>query len=140
MKLFFSQQNPQRIISSLLVVWLSGFVFLFCCGTMEVQAKGEFCPLAKAKSHCDKAKNDDSAILLEQSGNETFDCCGFLPAVFDKTRKVEKNQQPANIINRVKVDRPQFFLVKSEYETHGIYHPPFLNQEKTFIVNCVFRI
>jgi len=140
MKSFFSRQNPQRIISSLLVVWLSGLVFLFCCGTMEAQARGEFCPLAKAKSHCDKSKNDDSAIVLEQSGNVTFDCCGFLPAVFDKTRKVEKNQQPANVADKIKIDRPQFFLVKSKYETDGIYHPPILNQEKAFIVNCVFRI
>jgi len=143
MKFFFLQQNPQRIVSSLLVVWLSGFVFLFCCGTMEVQAKDEFCPLAKAKSHCDKSRNeksDDSAISLKQSENEKYDCCGFLSAVFDKARKIEKTPQTATIADKVKVHRPQFSPVANSFEIAGIYHAPIYNQEKIFIKNCVFRI
>ncbi|HEY0656948.1 MAG TPA: hypothetical protein VGD05_00660 [Pyrinomonadaceae bacterium] len=146
MKSFFSRQNPQRLVSSLLVVWLSGFVLLFCCGAMEVQAKTDFCPLAKAKSHCDKSKETkkadtgDSAIYLNKSENEKFDCCGFLPAVFDKARKVEKNPQTANVAGKVKVERPRFFLVANSFEIAEIYHAPILYQEKTFIKNCVFRI
>ena len=146
MKSFFSQQNPQKIVSSLLVVWLSGFVLLFCCGAMEVQAKTDFCPLAEAKSHCDKskeakeAKNDDSAVSLRKSENEKFDCCGFLPAIFDKARKVEKNPQTANITGKVKVERPRFSRVANSFEIAEIYHAPLLYNEKTFIKNCVFRI
>src|SRR5687767_8734721 len=111
MNSIFPQQKSRKIISSLLVVWLSGFVFLFCCGAMETRANEEFCPLAKAKSHCnksEKSKTDDSAILLEQSDNKKYDCCGFLPAVFDKARKIEKNLQAANVTSKVKVERPQF--------------------------------
>ena len=143
MKFFFSRQNPQKIISSLLIIWLSGFVFLFCCGTMEVQAKGEFCPLAKAKSHCDKSeksKTDDSAILLKQSENEKYDCCGFLSAVFDKARKIESNSQTAIITDKVKVERPQFSLIANSFEIAGIYYAPSYSQGKIFIKNCVFRI
>lgn len=143
MKLFFSQQNPQKFVSGLLVVWLSGFVFLFCCGAMEVQAKTEFCPLAKAKSHCDKskkAKTDDSTVLLKQPENEEYDCCGFLPAIFDKARKIESNLQTASIADKVKIESPRFSPVVNGFEIAGIYHAPIYNREKIFIRNCVFRI
>jgi hypothetical protein len=140
MKFFFSRQKPQKIISSLLVIWLSGLVFLFCCGTMEVQAKGEFCPLAKAKSHCDKAKTDDSVVLLKQSENENYDCCGFLSAVFDKARKIESNSQTAIITDKVRVERPQFSPVADSFEIAAIYFAPSYSQGKVFIKNCVFRI
>ncbi len=147
MKSLFSRQNPQRFVSSLLVVWLSGFVLLFCCGAaMEVQAKTDFCPLAKAKSHCDKSKEakkaetDDSAIYLNKSEKDNFDCCAFLPAIFDKARKIESNQQTANIAGKVKVERPRFSLVANNFEIAEIYHAPIYNREKIFIVNCIFRI
>jgi len=140
MKAFFSRQNPQKFVSSLLIVWLSGFVLLFCCGMMEVQAKTEFCPLAKAKSHCDKSKTDDSATSLNLSENETFDCCGFLPAVFDKARKIEKDPQTANIADKVKVERLRFSPVANSFEIAGIYRSPIYDREKIFIRNCVFRI
>ncbi len=143
MKSFFSQQNPQRLISSLLVVWLSGFVFLFCCGAVEVQAKTEFCPLAKAKSHCDKSEKSetgDSAISLNQTDNENYDCCGFLPAIFDKARKIESNLQTASIADKVKIESLRFSPVVNGFEIAGIYHAPIYNREKIFIRNCVFRI
>lgn len=140
MKAFFSRQNPQRIVSSLLVVWLSGLVFLFCCGAMEVQAKTEFCPLAKGKSHCDKAKIGDSAFLLKQSENEVFDCCGFLPAVFDKARKIEKTLQAAKIADKIKIESPRFSAAANNFEAIEIYYSPIYDREKIFIRNCVFRI
>jgi hypothetical protein len=136
----FSQQNPKKIISSLLVVWLSGFVFLFCCGTMEVKAQTESCPLAKAKRHCDKAETGNSAFSLKQTSGEAFGCCGFLPAVFDKARKIEKNHQTANVSDKVKIERPRFSPVKREFAVAETYRPPILSQEKTFIKNCIFRI
>ena len=110
---------------------------------METRANEEFCPLAKAKSHCnksEKSKTDDSAILLEQSDNKKYDCCGFLPAVFDKARKIEKNPQAANVTSKVKVERPQFSGVVNDFEIAAVYHSPNKNREKLFIKNCVFRI
>ena len=38
MNAFFAQQKTRKITSSLLVVWLSGFVLLFCCAAMEARA------------------------------------------------------------------------------------------------------
>lgn len=107
---------------------------------MEVQAKTEFCPLAKGKSHCDKSKTDNAAFSLKQTENEIFDCCGFLPAVFDKARKIEKNLQTANIGDKVKVERPHFLPVVNNFEIAGVYCSPIYNRERIFIKNCVFRI
>jgi len=127
-----------------MVFWLSGVLFLFCCGTMQAQARdAEFCPLAKkGQSHCHKAKsgNADLPNFSKQSDNLNFDCCGFLPAVFDKTRKIEKNQQVALPVAKIKVDLPKLFFVKNDFETVANYRPLVLSQNKIFIKNCIFRI
>ena len=152
MKSFFSRQNPQRLVSSLLVIWLSGFVLLFCCGAMEVKAKTVFCPLAEAKSHCDKseksekskeakkAETDDSAVYLNKSENEKFDCCGFLPAIFDKARKVEKNQQPAIIASTAKIQTPKFTFVSQSFKSPTVYQPIIRDRGGAYLKNRVFRI
>jgi hypothetical protein len=140
MKFLFSQQNTQEIISSLLVVWLSGFVFLFCCGTTEIEAKDNFCPLSKAKKHCDKSETGSSSDSLRQASNEDFDCCGFLPAVFDKARKIEKNPATANLSGEIKIESVKFSSVKIENAVAEIYQPPIFYKEKTFIKNCVLLI
>jgi hypothetical protein len=140
----FSAKSATKPIAAFMVFWLSGVLFLFCCGTMQAQARGaEFCPLAaKGQSHCNKAKsgNADLPNFSKQSDNLNFDCCGFLPAVFDKTRKIEKNQQIALPVAKVKVDSPKLFLVKHDFETVANYRPLVLNQNKIFIKNCIFRI
>jgi hypothetical protein len=138
-----SAKSATKSIAAFMVFWLSGILFLLCCGTMQAQAKdAEFCPLAaKGKSHCDKAKKDnDLPVVSKQSDNLNFDCCGFLPAVFDKTRKIEKNQQIALPVAKIKVDSPIFSLVENNFEVAAGYRPPILRQERIFIKNCIFRI
>lgn len=138
---FFAQQKTRKILSSLLTVWLSGFVLLFCCGVMEARAEADVCPLTKAKSHCDKtAQAKTDAPIFSADSDLRFDCCGFLPAVFDKARKIEKNQQTASIAERVKIERPLFSFVKDDSPGANFYRPPPFQQKKIFIANRVFRI
>ena len=137
----FSKAKVQRIMSASLAVWLSGFVLLFCCGTMEATAaETEFCPLAKAQKHCNKPKVDENQPTFSGESDSTFDCCNFLPAVFDKVRKLEKIQQAAQIVAQIKIERPQIFSIKKDFEISEIYRPPILTNQKIFIKNCVFRI
>ena len=127
-------------MSGLLALWLSGLVLLFCCGMMEAPATAEFCPLAKAGSHCDKAKTQTNSPTFSSESNLRFDCCGFLPAVFDKVRKLEKNQQTAQVPDKLKINLPRFSFAERDFQTAEIYQSPDFNQEKIFIKNCVFRI
>ena len=137
---FFAQHKTRKITSSLLVVWLSGFVLLFCCAAMETRAETEFCPLAKAKSHCDKtdkAKTGEPTLANVLTSN--LDCCGFLPAVFDKTRKIEKAPQIVGV-NQVKIEAPRFSSAERHFAVAEFYRPPEFYQKKIFIQNCVYRI
>jgi hypothetical protein len=139
-----SAKSATKTIAAFMVFWLSGVLFLFCCGTMQAQARdAEFCPLAqKGQSHCNKAKSgvSDFSTVSKQSDNLNFDCCGFLPAVFDKTRKIEKNQQAALPVAKVKVDLPKFSFTENNFEATADYRSPVLKQGKIFIKNCIFRI
>ena len=138
---FFSQKKTKQIISGLLAVWLSGFVLLFCCGAMQTTAAKEICPLAKAGNHCDKTKSEtNSTTFSSESDNQNFDCCAFLPALFEKARKLEKSQQSAQVPDKLKFDAPRFSFAENDFQVAEIYHPPEFNQEKIFIKNCVFRI
>jgi hypothetical protein len=136
------KKHTTKTIAAFMVFWLSGVLFLFCCGTMQAQ-DAEFCPLAaKGQSHCDKAakKDDRKPSVSKQTDNLNFDCCGFLPAVFDKTRKIEKTQQTAPPVAKIKVDSPRFSLVENDFQAAANYRAAVLNQNKIFIKNCVFRI
>lgn len=130
-----------KTIAAFMVFWLSGVLFLLCCGTMTAQAsEKEFCPLAgKGQSHCDKAKAV-SPTFTKDSDNLKLDCCGFLPAVFDKTRKLEKIAQIAQPADKIKVDLPIFAATENSFPITANYHPPVLRHEKIFIKNCIFRI
>ncbi len=141
MNSIFSQQRTRKVMSGLLAAWMSGFVFLFCCGPLEAQAKAEeFCPLAKAKSHCDKSNEKTDAPVFSGDSNSKFECCGFLPAVFDKVRKLEKNQQTAYVAEKIKIEKPEVSFVRKDFENVNFYRPPPLYEEKIFIKNCIFRI
>lgn len=141
MKSLFAK-TATHAIAAFMVFWLSGVLFLLCCGTMQGQAESEFCPLAaKGRSHCDRAKKDSGLpSFSKESGNLKMDCCGFLPAVFDKTRKIEKIEQVAQPADKIKVDLPKFSFTKNEFRVVADYNPPVSKWEKIFIKNCVFRI
>lgn len=129
-------------VTGFMAVWLSGVIFLLCCSTMSGKAMdAEFCPLAKMSAHCDKSKASNSAAaFVEDTEKNKVDCCAFLPAVFDKARKVERNQQPA-------VTTPKFSplsfvspqIAKSTPISRAfLAHLP--DGQHSFIKNCVFRL
>lgn len=105
-----------------------------------MSAETEFCPLAKSANHCNKTTNDQNELSFSGESGFEFDCCNFLPAVFDKVRKVEKNQQLAQIADKIRVETPQFFVIEKEFEIAKNYRSPILANQGIFIKNCVFRI
>jgi hypothetical protein len=132
----------QRIISGALVIWLSGVVLLFCCGNMQARvSEADSCPLAKA-GHCDKQAVSENAVDFASFQRETgaFDCCGFLPKVFDKARKIEKIPQPATAATVAKISAPKFSFVVQRVESPKVYQPAIRNRGSTYLKNCVFRI
>jgi hypothetical protein len=134
------RKSTKLSIAAFMALWLSGFLFLFCPQMPAMTAK-EFCPLGKGKSHCDKAKaENDSPLVSRESGSYSFDCCGFLPAVFDKSRKIEKNQKTVYPVAKIKVDLPKFAFAENDSAVSISYQPPVFHQNKIFIKNCVFRI
>ena len=129
-------------MASLLAVWLSGAVFLFCCEMPKAKAsETESCPLKKA-SHCDKKADGEivspSASLAAE--NHTIDCCRFPAQVFDKARKLETQQQAAKAPAIVKVPSPEFAVFKIKPHTPNFYQSVVRNRGSTFLRNCVFRI
>lgn len=137
------KKHATASIAALMVFWLSGVLFLFCCGTMPAQsADQEFCPLAvKGQSHCDKMKKDGGAPTFSSvSSDPRLDCCGFLPAVFDKTRKIEQSEQIAHSAAKMKVDLQKFSFVENDVQIAANYRSPLLKHHKIYIKNCIFRI
>lgn len=132
----------QRIISSVLVIWLSGIVLLFCCGNMEARvSEADSCPLAKT-SHCDRQASNENAVDFAsfQKESRAFDCCGFLPKVFDKARKIEKIPQAATAAITAETPAPKFSFVVHSVKSPKIYQPVVHNGGSTYLKNCVFRI
>ena len=128
-------------LAGFMVVWLSGIVFLFCCQGTAAAVELEHCPMAKMSSHCDKAKQQNlNAEFIERTTPACVECCAFLPAIFDKTRKVEPSQEPI---------LPSAKRVAVQFEPPTITIPTFVSQTfqrsialpaKIYIQNCVFRI
>lgn len=132
----------QRIISGALVLWLSGVALLFCCGNMEARAaEVDSCPLAKT-SHCKKQSGDEANVDFArfQKNSLTFDCCAFLPKVFDKARKIEKNPQVSVATASAKIAAPKFSFVVETIKAPKVYAPLVHNRGSTYLKNCVFRI
>ena len=127
-------------LAGIMAVWLSGVVLLFCCHPVVASPAAYSCPMAKMSAHCDKAKKHtaDSHVVTRP----TADCieCGFLPVVFDKSRKVDQVQkQAAPTAERIAVrfDPLVFVDVKPEPVASYRWAPSF---DRVFIRNCVFRI
>ncbi len=142
MKANLLQQNTKRVIASLLAVWLSGVVFLFCCETSQAKTlEAESCPLAKV-SHCNKKPADTNALELVslKTENQTFDCCRFPAQVFDKARKIETNQQTAEVATTIKVPSLKVLFVKTNFKRPKVYQSFVRSRGSTFLRNRVFRI
>jgi len=142
MKTNLLQQNTKRVVAGLLAIWLSGAVFLLCCETSKAEVSiVESCPLKKA-SHCDKKSTDETVPQFASLGaeNHTIDCCRFPSQTFDKARKLETHQQPAQVPANVKVPTPKFASFKTKPESPSFYQSFVRNRGSTHLRNRVFRI
>jgi hypothetical protein len=142
MKAKLSQRNIKQIVSGSLIIWLSGIVFLFCCEMPKAQASNaESCPLAKT-NHCSKQSNTEtvSGFASLQTNQQSFDCCKFLPLVFDKARKIEKTQKAEMVKTIVKAFQPVFSAVNHSVFVPKNFHSVVINRENIHLKNCVFRI
>lgn len=131
-----------KTLAAFMTVWLSGVVFLFCCQEMNAApTEAEFCPLAKVKAHCDKAAPASANVSFAATADaKTIDCCGFLPAMFDKARKIEQAQK--QIALKAKPVPLKFalpFFANTPLEVSAFYSR-MPDKQTTFIQNCVFRI
>ena len=136
------QQKTKRVVAGLMTVWLSGAVFLFCCGMPNAKAaEAESCPIQKT-SHCNKksAAETDSQFASFGAENHTLDCCRFPAQVFDKARKLEINQQPAVVAATVKVLSPKLSFLKTNSSSRIFYQSVTRNGGSTYLRNRVFRI
>lgn len=147
MKVYSQNSMAKRISAGLLAVWMSGVVFLFCCGAPSAKAaEAESCPLAKTH-HCDKSTDsksskDEHALKLEtfQSNDLAFDCCAFFPRIFSRERNVDKSIQIAEIPAKLKIELPAFTFIEVKTNRFTAYRPRLINQSGTYLKNRVFRI
>jgi len=128
-----------RSLAGFLMVWLSGVVFLFCCEMPTEAAEGDFCPLSKAESHCDKTADEYTLLAVSERSNSAFDCCGFLPVVFDKTRKLEPKQNSDLVTSDINVVLRHFTIVHNYRDIFVRYCSTLLPQNNLRIKHCVFR-
>ena len=132
----------QKWIAGFMTLWLSGVVFLLCCETLNARGLSMHdCPQAKALNHCKKGRGGKPpASLSADLKSEAINCCGFLPVIFDKARKVPPTEQtaaPASIPQSV----PALVFVALNIRPEPDKYKPKLNPTgKIFIRNCVFRI
>lgn len=137
------RQNSKKIIAASLVFWMSGFLFLFCCESVKAQStETESCPLAKTQ-HCSKQSKAETAVsdsISIKSEQQTVECCRFLPAIFDKTRKVEKTQKVEARLASVRISQPKFSVVKQEFSVKRNLCSFVPDRVDTHLKNCVFRI
>ena len=142
MKTYFSRPALNKTVSGLLVFWLSGLIFLFCCEMPKAQAaETDSCPLAKI-SHCDKqtAGESDSSGASFQIYTRALNCCRLVPAIFDKARKIEQIPQTSEALTTPEISSPKFSIVERKIEFVRTYRPPVLNRGGTYLKNRVFRI
>lgn len=132
----------RTLLAAIIVAWLSGVVFLFCCE--KLYAKSSFapkCPLERLSKHCDKTnRNDLVRPSSEPSHGGCENCCVFLPAVFDKARKIESAQNQQAI--RAQIPSAAVSFHPFGYVERNATVPPLrvFDMRRTFVKNCVFRI
>lgn len=131
-----------KTLTGFMAIWLSGVVFLLCCHVQKANAaETEFCPLAKMGVHCDRGEqNKDSPKLTNRTGDAGMDCCAFIPALFDKTRKIDNNHQIAAAAPVLSVIPPKLVLVTANFAAARSYLSTSLLKNKTFLKNRTFRI
>jgi hypothetical protein len=134
------KKNCRKTLAGFMSIWISGIALLFFCQSPARANGPDSCALSKAsKRHCDHSARKDDSELFSQRTSKSFDCCGFLPAVFDKARKIERNTHPAGI-----GEKPVPFRLKIRPVRRGWPRATFASYrpipERIFIKNRALRI
>ena len=131
----------RKTVAGFMTLWLSGFVFVFCCYASSTTAhQTDFCPMGKQAHHCDTPMDqNDVPDAVGRLEGICFDCCGYLPAVFDKARKVDRPAPVTAPLRAATTTRtltvtPVKELPASEYRAR------LADKSRTFISTQVFRI
>jgi len=131
----------RKSVSGFMALWLSGFVFVFCCyANSAVKQMTEFCPMHTASHHCDgNMGQSDASDTVDHVEQVCFDCCGYLPAVFDKARKVDRTA-PVTAPERVAVVPRLITPRPTRAPLITAYRARLADKSRTFISTQVFRI
>ena len=142
MSLASIKRNAHNALAAGMALWLSGVVFLFCCGEMTAASmSAESCPLAKISAHCDKEKNaDGSESVTKQRNQNTVDCCAFMAAFFDRTRTVEIHKQLLAAAPSLGLESPRPIAGPANFAPATWYRSVTLPKNDTFLKNLAFRI
>jgi hypothetical protein len=132
----------RRGTAAFLTFWLSGLLFALSCQVHGAQLAASACPLSKAHDHCPMAaaKSAGRPAIYSQDDGSLTECCGFLPVVFDKARKVEKNGHlaftpPKSAAAYVPIPLP----IHRDFRRSPVLGL-VVSRHDLFIRNCVFRI
>jgi hypothetical protein len=129
------------MVAGFMAVWLSGFVFLFCCNTAEAAGNTvEFCPMAAMSHHCDKARTQDNGSDAIGAAEELCVNCSLLPVIFDKARKVEAPQKQIVAPAEIAVVRSPVFRIATSSPQSARFVPRLLDKSRIFVSIQVFRI
>ena len=136
-----TRQIIRKSISGFMTVWLSGFVFIFCCyANSTVKMMTESCPMHAASHHCDgMMEQNDASNTVGRVEAVCFDCCGYLPAVFDKARKVDQSV-PVTAPERVAITPRPITPRPIRATLLPAYQARLTDKSRTFISTQVFRI
>lgn len=135
----------RKTLAGFMALWLSGFVFLFCAIAMYGEpVDAESASMDSMSEHCKKAMAARSAnkagAVVERAAGDNVDCCGFLPAAFDRNRKLERSEKAKVLSTQptpVRFDAAPFVNQRPILVTFKPYIP---DRQYTFIKNRVFRI
>lgn len=134
------------MLAGTMAVWLSGFVFLFCCVAMFGEPMDSASGHSDAMSeHCEKAKAARSAEtsdpVFESADADSFDCCVFFAtAVFDKDRRVDRFDRAALVPERRAAIRFEPVIVPERPSRLAERRPYKPDRQDTFLRNRVFLI
>jgi hypothetical protein len=130
-----------RSLAGFMAFWLSGVVFLFCCPEMATAAEPDSCPLMKMSSHCDKASQQTASDSFEGVRPACFECCAFLPIVFDKSRKIDIVQKQISApAETTPLTKFRFPVARFVLAVHGSLPSRVPDRHGTYLVNRAFRI
>ena len=131
----------RKTVAGFMGLWLSGFVFVFCCyANSAVTMMTESCPMHMASQHCDGVMGqNDTSDTVDRIEAVCFDCCGYLPAVFDKARKVDRTA-PVTAPERVAVVARLITPRPIRAPLAPAYRARLADKSRTFISTQVFRI